>query len=128
MRKSLNGTLPIFKAIKANIHAFQTFVEALDDNKALYINVLDNKGMTPLAKLASKPQSEENFKKISLLIKNKATCAKSLPKYHPMFMALKSKNIRVVKALFKHTDAIHCLNDYKPSDPFMIGLAKCNND
>ena len=74
------------------------------------------------------PESEDNFKKLTMLLKSQATCAKSLPDYHPMYLALKAKNVRVVRALFKHSDAIHCLANYDPPDPFLIALAKCNND
>lgn len=45
-----------------------------------------------------------------------------------MYLALKAKNVRVVRALFKHSDAIHCLANFSPPDPFLMELAKCNND
>lgn len=124
---SVNGTLPIFKAVKSSYQTLQTFLEYVSD-RTKTINVLNNKGMSPLCKLSMEPESEENFKKITLLLKNQATCAKSLPDYHPMYLALQAKNVRVVRALFKHSDAIHCLANFNPPDPFLLALAKCNND
>lgn len=45
-----------------------------------------------------------------------------------MYIALKAKNVKVVRALFKHSDAIQSLQYYQPKDPFLLALAKCNND
>ena len=124
---SINGTLPIFKAIKSSYLTLQLFLEyEKDKNKA--INCLNNKGMSPLCKLSQQKESEENFKKITLLLKHQATCAKSLPDYHPLYLALEAKNVRVVRALFKHSDAVHCLANYDSNDPLLMALAKCNND
>lgn len=124
---SINGTLPVFKALKSSYQTLQTFLEFVPE-KTKAINVLNNKGMSPLCKVAFEPETEENFKKLTLLLKNQATCAKSLPDYHPMYLALKAKNVRIVRALFKHSDAIHCLANYDADDPFLLALAKCNND
>jgi hypothetical protein len=124
---SINGTLPIFKAVKASQIAFQLFLENVQE-KTKGLNVLNNKGMSPLCKVAMLPESEENFKKLTLMLKNQATCAKSLPDYHPLYLALGAKNVRNIRALFKHSDAIHCLANFKATDPFLIALAKCNND
>ena len=30
--------------------------------------------------------------------------------------------------MFKHSDAVHCLANFEAEDPFLIALAKCNND
>lgn len=38
-------------------------------DKVKAINVLNNKGMSPLCKLSMHPESEENFKKITFLLK-----------------------------------------------------------
>lgn len=65
---------------------------------------------------------------LSLLLKYQATCSISLPDYHPLYLALEAKNVRTVRALFKHSDAMHCLANYVCPDPFLIALAKCNDD
>lgn len=103
------------------------FLEYAQD-KTKILNVIDNKGLSPLCKLSKQPESEDNFKKITLALKNQATCSMSLPDFHPLYMALNAKNTRVVRALFKHSDAVHCLANYSPPDPFLHALAKCNND
>jgi hypothetical protein len=105
---SINNTMPIFKAIKAGVSALTMLLEFTPDRPKA-INVLDNKGMTPLCKLAEKPETDETFKMITLLLKFGATCLKSIPDYHPMYLALESKNCRVVRALFKHSDAVDVL-------------------
>lgn len=50
-KRSVNGTLPIFKAIKSSYLAMQVFLEYFGD-KSSAINVLDNKGMSPLCKIS----------------------------------------------------------------------------
>ena len=119
--------MPIFKAIKSSFETLAVFLEYIQD-KQKAINVLDNKGLSPLCKLSSLPESEDNFKKITLLLKHDATCSMSLPDFHPLYLALKSGNVRGVRALFKHSDAVHCLANYSPPDPFLLALAKCNHD
>ena len=49
---SINGTLPIFKAVKSSYQTLQIFLDYVRD-RAKSINVLDNKGMSPLCKLSS---------------------------------------------------------------------------
>jgi hypothetical protein len=124
---SINGTLPIFKAIKSKYETLAVFLDYADD-KANTLNQLDNKGLSPLCKLAGKPESEDNFKMITLMLKNDATCSMSLPDFHPMYLALQAGNVRAVRALFKFSDAIHCMANYSPPDPFLLALAKCNHD
>lgn len=126
-RTSINGTRPIFKAIKSSYQTLQVFLEYVAD-KTQAINALDNKGMTPLCKISGQQESEENFKKITLMLKLNATCARSLPDHHPMYIALRARNVKVVRALFKHSDAVQSLQQYIAKDPFLLALAKCNND
>lgn len=48
---SINGTMPIFKAIKSSFDTLQVFLEYVYD-KERCLNVLDNKGLSPLCKLS----------------------------------------------------------------------------
>jgi hypothetical protein len=108
---SSGGKIPIFKALKARVLTLQLFLE-YDDQRIQTVNSTNKKKLTPLCKLASQPESEENIQKITLLLQHQASCKPSLPEFHPLYCALDSKNYQALRAIFKNSDAIDSLPDY----------------
>ena len=65
---------------------------------------------------------------VNLLLKAEASCATSLPDYHPLYLAMASKNMRAVRGIFKFSDALRHIDKFKGANPFLIELARCNSD
>jgi len=126
---SSGGKIPIFKALKARVPTLQLFLE-YDDQRIQTVNSINKKKLTPLCKLASQPESEENIQKITLLLQHQASCKPSLPEFHPLYCALDSKNYQALRAIFKNSDAIDSLPDYSNLrlSPFLLEIVKSNNN
>ena len=121
--RSSNGKLPIFKAIKSEPISLMLFLEH-DAKRTETINVINKKGLTPLCKLASQKSTEDNFEKVNLLLKAGASCEPSLPDHHALYIAMKSKNTRAVRGIFKFSDALKTMGKLKDRNPFLIELAR----
>jgi len=123
---SFNNTPTVFKAIKSNFETLQKYLEK-DENPKKTVNEIDNKGLSPLCKLASQPETQDTLQKMLLLIKYGASCSRSLPHHHPIFLALKAQNYEFMRMMLKYSDAVHCFANFESPDPFLFTIVKANN-
>lgn len=56
---------------------------------------------------------QDNLEKLSLLLENGALCQPSMPKYHPIYIAINARNIEAVRLAFVYADdSIATLDEY----------------
>mmetsp|Transcript_34867 Transcript_34867/g.53534 ORF Transcript_34867/g.53534 Transcript_34867/m.53534 type:complete len:135 (-) Transcript_34867:75-479(-) len=88
-RQESRGRHPIFKALKQSVQTFKIFID-YDDRRRETVNLRNGRGLTPLMKLASQQESEENLQKISILLEVGAHVPKTINEAHPVRLAVES--------------------------------------
>eukprot|EP00347_Sterkiella_histriomuscorum_P003332 403364693 len=93
--------MPIFHAIK-RAKILKTFIDNLDD-KSTVLNQANFYQETPLCLVAGEPGGQDNEFKAKILLQNGASSFAS--ELNPLHIAVKNKNYKIMRLLYKQGDA-----------------------